>query len=153
MSLDDELERIQRRKLEEIISRKSTTAAGSQQVRSIPAGVVTFTDENLVTAIEKRNPMVVDFWAPWCAPCRVISPVIEQLAEKYAGRVAFGKVNVDENPSVASLFQVQSIPTIMLFGEGRIWDAIVGVVPSQVIESRIVSLLNQSTSLTMKLDT
>jgi thioredoxin-like negative regulator of GroEL len=54
---------------------------------------------------------------------------------------------------VASLFQVQSIPTIMLFGEGRIWDAIVGVVPSQVIESRIVSLLNQSTSLTMKLDT
>jgi len=80
--------------------------------------------------------MVVDFWAAWCGPCRMVSPVIEQLASEYAGRVAFGKLNVDENPMVSSKFGVQSIPTILVFKSGKQVDGLVGALPKSYIESK-----------------
>ena len=91
----------------------------------------------------KKYPLtVVDFWAPWCAPCRTVSPVIEQLSREYAGRVAFGKVNVDKEKWVASSYRVRSIPTIIIFSRGRSVDRIVGVVPKRAIESKMKAHLD-----------
>ncbi len=81
--------------------------------------------------------MVVDFWAAWCGPCRLVSPIIEQLAQQYAGKVTFGKLNVDENPMVSNTFQIQSIPTLLIFKNGQPVDGLVGAAPKQFIESKI----------------
>lgn len=89
---------------------------------------------------EVRNaatPVLVDFWADWCGPCRMLSPVVEQLADQYAGRVKFGKVNVDEQPQLAASYGVQSIPTLVLFRDGRVVDSSIGVVPKEKIETML----------------
>ncbi len=146
MSFDEEVERIQRKKLGDLIRRKYDAEVKPQPIGNIPAGVVALSDMTFAQTTEKYPLTVVDFWAPWCAPCRIISPVIEQLARDYAGRVAFGKLNVDDNPITASKFQVQGIPTIMLFSRGRAVDVIVGAVPKAVIESKIRAYLGSGAS-------
>lgn len=91
--------------------------------------------------IKTRPFLVVDCWAPWCTPCRLIAPVVEELAQKYAGRITFGKLNVDENPSVASELQIMSIPTLLVFKQGRLVDRIVGAMPKGALEARIARWL------------
>ncbi|MEM4006967.1 MAG: thioredoxin, partial [Nitrososphaerota archaeon] len=81
--------------------------------------------------------VVVDFWAEWCLPCRVIAPVIEELAEKYSGKIVFIKLNVDENPITASRYNITSIPTLMIFKNGKPIEVIVGAYPKKIIEERI----------------
>ena len=76
--------------------------------------------------VSKNHLIVVDFWAPWCGPCRAVSPVIEQLATELVGKVVFGKLNVDENPVVSNTFGIQSIPTIAIFKNGKMVDGFVG---------------------------
>ena len=88
--------------------------------------------------------MVIDFWAAWCGPCRMVAPVIEQLATEYAGRVAFGKLNVDENPMVSNTFGIQSIPAILVFRNGIQVDGILGAVPKSYIESKFKPYLADS---------
>jgi len=85
--------------------------------------------------------MVVDFWAAWCGPCRMVAPIVEQLAKEYSGRVAFGKLNVDENPLTSGEFQVQSIPTLLIFRDGQPVDGIIGAVPKYQIESKLKAQL------------
>lgn len=88
---------------------------------------VIFTDQNFGQEVIKSNiPVVVDFWAPWCAPCRVVSPVIEELAKDYAGKVRVGKLNVDDNPNTASQYGIMSIPTVSIFKNGRPVKMIIG---------------------------
>jgi len=84
---------------------------------------------------------LVDCWAPWCGPCRMISPLVEQLASKYAGRLKVAKLNVDENPLIASQYAIQSIPTLLLFRDGRLVDRLVGALPRPEIERRLTSIL------------
>lgn len=136
MAFDDELEKIQRRKLEEMMRKKNAPEA-KPQAAGIPAGVMNLTDATFSATVGKYPLTVVDFWAPWCGPCRMVSPVVEELSRDYSGRAAFGKVNVDENPVVSSSFGIQSIPTIMFFSKGRAVDAVIGAVPKQVLEARM----------------
>jgi len=84
---------------------------------------------------------LVDCWAPWCGPCRMISPLVEQLASEYAGRLKVTKLNVDENPLIASQYAIQSIPTLLLFRDGRLVDRLVGALPRPEIERRLTSIL------------
>ncbi|NIP78750.1 MAG: thioredoxin [Gemmatimonadetes bacterium] len=96
--------------------------------------VMELADTSFASEVEEGEGMVVvDFWAPWCAPCRMVAPIIESLAEEYEGKVRFAKVNVDEGPSVASRYGIRSIPTIGIFKDGEAVNGVVGAVPKQVL--------------------
>uniref|UniRef100_A0A7C5U3V3 Thioredoxin n=1 Tax=Caldiarchaeum subterraneum TaxID=311458 RepID=A0A7C5U3V3_CALS0 len=98
---------------------------------------VEVTDLDFDEFISKHRFVVVDFWAEWCAPCRAIAPVVKELAKQYAGKVVFGKLNVDENPRTASRFGIMGIPTLLFFKSGKVVDMVVGAVPKRTLEARI----------------
>lgn len=92
--------------------------------------VVEFTDANFQSEVmDSSTPVLVDFWAPWCGPCKMIAPTIEELANQYGGKVKIGKLNTDENPNVASEHNISAIPTVMLFKGGQMVDKVMGVAP------------------------
>jgi len=98
--------------------------------------MVEFTDKNFKTETQK-GLVLVDFWAPWCGPCRMVGPVIEQLAQDYAGQVKVGKLNVDDYQKTALDFKVMSIPTVMLFKDGQPVETMVGAMPKSSYEVRL----------------
>ena len=102
---------------------------------------VTLTDATLAGALQAAGgrPVLVDMWAPWCGPCRTIAPVMDQLAAESGGRYVVGKINVDENPRTATQFQVDGIPTMLLFKNGKLVDKIVGLQPKQAIAARLAA--------------
>jgi len=102
--------------------------------------VVVFTDANWKTEVaESTVPVLVDFWAEWCPPCRMIAPSVDALATAYNGRAKVGKLNVDENPEVAAAFGIRSIPTLLLFKDGKVVDQQIGAVP----QSRLQAMVEQ----------
>jgi len=105
-------------------------------------GILDVTSTTWDTEVIKAQGIVmVDFWAPWCAPCRMVSPTVEELAKEYQGRMKFMKLNTDENPDIASKYNIMGIPTLMFFKDGRSVDSIVGAVPKQQLKSKIESLI------------
>jgi thioredoxin 1 len=132
MNSDDELEAIKNKKLAELQKEADTKAMMS----SITEPLV-LTDSNFASEVTKYPIMLVDFWAPWCGPCRMVSPIVEQLSREYSGRVAFGKVNVDENQRIATSFGIQSIPTLMIFKGSKAVDVMVGAMPKAQIEMKL----------------
>ena len=133
----DELEEIQRKKMIEMLKQ-----AGSKQPHDYPNAPVEVGDQTFKAFISKYPLTVVDCWAAWCGPCRMIAPIIEELAKDYAGKVVFGKLNVDENPSTAVEFDIMSIPTLLIIKEGHLIDIIIGAVPKIHIENKLKALIN-----------
>jgi len=105
---------------------------------------VIVTDANFAEEIERSPlPVLLDMWAPWCGPCRMIAPIVEQLAGELAGRVKVGKLNTDENPMTASRFNVRSIPTLLVLKDGQEVDRIVGALPKQEILRRLEPVISE----------
>ena len=101
-----------------------------------------FTDQNFQDEVIKSNtPTLVDFWAPWCAPCRIVSPIIEELAKEYEGKLKVGKVNVDENPNSASQFGIMSIPSILIFKNGQPVKTMIGAQSKENVKKGIEEVL------------
>jgi len=99
------------------------------------------TGENLQELLGGGKPVVIDFWAPWCGPCRMVGPIIDELAAEYEGRVTIGKCDVDENNDVAIQYGVRNIPTILFFKNGELVDRHVGAAPRLVLEEKVKKLL------------
>lgn len=129
-----ELEWIKRKKMMEFM--KDALKHGETRLE-VPAEPIVVTDENFDEVVGSYPLVVVDFWAEWCPPCKVIAPVVEELAREYAGKVVFLKLNVDENPVTPAKYGIMSIPTLLIFKDGKPVDAIVGAYPRKVIEVRI----------------
>jgi thioredoxin 1 len=100
------------------------------------------TDANFDELVIKADkPVLVDFWAEWCGPCRMIGPIVEELSKEYEGKAVIGKLNVDTNPAVASKFGIRSIPTILFFKGGHVVDRQVGAVPKSTLEEKLKAQL------------
>jgi len=101
-------------------------------------GIVNLNSESFDKFLQENEVAVVDFWAAWCMPCLMVAPIIENLAKKYEGKIAFGKVNVDEERDIAMRFGIMSIPTIIIFKDGKVVDQIVGAMPEKILEEKIL---------------
>ncbi len=134
MATDDpELEAIRARKLQELMN-----ASRSSPVAPPANGLgkpVLLTDANFDAEARKPGVLLVDFWASWCGPCLRVAPTLEAIAKDQAGKMRLGKLNVDENPVTAGRFQVMSIPTMLLFKDGKLVDGMVGAMPRPQIEA------------------
>ena len=96
-------------------------------------------DTNIDSTVNKYPLMVVDCWAPWCGPCRMIGPIVEELAKEMHGKVVFGKLNVDENQRTSMKYRIMSIPTLLVFKNGNLVDSIIGALPKEMLKVKIVS--------------
>ncbi|TET21064.1 thioredoxin [Candidatus Bathyarchaeota archaeon] len=99
------------------------------------------TDVTFKETIQNHSLVVVDCWAAWCAPCRMVAPIIDEMARDYAGKILFGKLNVDENRQVATQYEIMSIPTLLVFKNGQLVDRVVGAMPRQMLEPKITRYL------------
>ena len=102
---------------------------------------VTITSENFETLKNGDKPLVIDFWATWCGPCRVIAPIISKLAEKYGDRLVVGKCDVEDNEDLAVQYNIRNIPTILFFKDGQVIDKLVGAQSETIVEEKFLSIL------------
>ena len=133
---DEELEKIKRAKLEEMAHRLVQKPEKPASNKPIEVTDVTFKE-----TIQNHSLVVVDCWAPWCAPCHIVAPIIEEMARDYAGKILFGKLNVDENREVAIQYEIMGIPTLLVFKNGQLVDRIVGAMPRQMLEPKMTRYL------------
>jgi len=133
---DVELEKLRQAKLLEML--KKSKSFGKEALINKPIEV---TDATFNETVQSHPLVVIDCWAAWCGPCRMIAPIIEELAREYAGKVVFGKLDVDKNRAVTMQYQIMSIPTLMVFSHGKLVDRITGALPKPVLEAQITRYL------------
>jgi len=133
MDNDPELEQLRQKRMEELSMTINTTAP-QQTVHDSP---ITVTDNDFDSIVGKQGTVLVDCWAPWCGPCRMLAPTLDKLAKKHAGKLTVAKLNTDENQGTAMRFQIMSIPTMLLFKDGKLMDRLVGALPMPMIEQKI----------------
>ncbi len=133
--MDNELEGIKRRKLEQMKERY--IKGGKNMNENLPSAPLEITDADIDNAINKYETIVIDCWAPWCGPCRMVAPVIEELAKELHGKVVFGKLNVDENPGTSTKHQIMSIPTLLVFKKGNLVERLVGAYPKEELKKKL----------------
>lgn len=104
--------------------------------------VLEITGANLEETLKNKPALVVDCWAPWCGPCRMMSPVIDELARDYQGKIEFGKMNTDDNQETAIKYGIQSIPTLLIFKDGKLADRKVGALPKNILEKELAQSFN-----------
>ena len=108
------------------------------------ANLVTLTDDNFKDEVLNSDlPVLVDFWAVWCGPCRMIAPIIEEMASEFEGRAKIGKLDVDNNPRVAMNFGIRSIPTLLFFKDGQVVDQLIGASSKRVLSDKLENLVTQ----------
>lgn len=133
MENDEELEMTLQKKMEHLKGRAQE--AGGKG--SAPAKPIELSKTKFEEITQKHPLVVVDCWAAWCPPCSMIAPIIDEMAREHAGRIVFGKLNVDENREIAGQFEIMSIPTLLVFKNGKLVDRIVGAMPKKVLEPKI----------------
>jgi len=133
--MDIELENIKRKKMEEMIQKYSKR--GLSMEKNLPDTPIKLTDADIDENIKKYNMVIVDCWAPWCGPCRMVGPVIDDLAKEMHGKIVFGKLNVDENQSTSAKYGIMSIPTLLIFKNGDLIDKIIGALPKDMLRSKL----------------
>lgn len=131
----DELEEIRKRKMDRL--KKQYMNGGNKMDENSPNAPLKISDADFDEALKKYDFIVVDCWAPWCGPCRMVGPVIEELAKEMQGKVVFGKLNVDENPTTSAKHQIMSIPTMLVFKNGQLVDKFVGAMPKDALKSKL----------------
>lgn len=132
--MSSELEEIRQKKVAEMIekAREGGTEGGSS-----PGIPVEVNDASFDEFVQKYPKVVIDCWAPWCGPCRMLSPTIETMAKDYKGKVVFGKVNTDDNFRVSTKYRIMSIPTLLFFKDGKLVDQMIGAAPRAMIDQQI----------------
>lgn len=131
----DELNKIRKKKLE--MMKKRLLNGGKNMNKNWPNEPIKVNDENIEEIVKKYDTTVIDCWAEWCAPCRMLTPVINELAKDMHGEIVFGKLNVDQNKNTASKYSVMSIPTMLVFKNGELVDRLVGAQPKENLKQQL----------------
>jgi thioredoxin 1 len=130
--MDDELQRIRAQRLAQLYNQTN-----ERETMTTPDAPVHIDDNSFDQIVAQHPLVVVDCWAPWCGPCRMLGPVIDQMAKEYAGKIVFAKLNTDENKQAAMKYGIMSIPTMLVFKNGELADRLVGALPKPVIEQKL----------------
>jgi thioredoxin 1 len=134
----DELDEIRKKKMEKIMSEQNKPSMPKVEYPSKP---VIVTDSTLDAALNQYPLLIVDCWAEWCGPCRMIGPIIEDLSKEMSGRAVFGKLNVDENMQTSNKYRISAIPTLLVFKDGKLLDKLVGAYPKATLAGKIQKYL------------
>jgi thioredoxin 1 len=134
----DELDEIRKKKMEKMMSEQNKPSMPKVEYPSKP---VIVTDSTLDAALNQYPLLIVDCWAEWCGPCRMIGPIIEDLAKELSGKAVFGKMNVDENMQTSNKYRISAIPTLLVFKDGKLLDKLVGAYPKATLAGKIQKYL------------
>jgi thioredoxin 1 len=133
--MDNELEEIRKRKFQEL-KKKYMIGGNKMDVNTLDIPIK-ITDADFEENIKKYKTIVIDCWAPWCGPCRIVALVIDELAKEMAGKIVFGKLNVDENPIISGNLQIMSIPMMLVYKDGNLVDRLVGAYPKEELKKKL----------------
>ena len=133
--MNAELDEIRKRKMEEL--KRKYLNGGKNMSEDSPNMPLTVSDADINDIIKKYGTIVIDCWAAWCGPCRMVAPVIDELAKEMQGKIVFGKLNVDENPQTSAKHRIMSIPTLLIFKNGDLVDRLIGAFPKKELKKRL----------------
>ncbi len=131
----DNLEAIKKKRLEHL--KKQYMTGGKTMEKKLPDTPIELLDADIDEAIKKYQTIVIECWAPWCGPCRMVGPIIEDLAKEMAGKIVFGKLNVDEKQQTSMKYHIMSIPTMLVFKNGALVDRFVGAMPKEMLLQKL----------------